>query len=142
MPRLRRDYRAEYPVLSAQFFPKNFPRRVEGEMRLMAAVLENAIHVYQQNFDKRGMKSERLFREEEEWFQARDYRWPFSFVNVCAALNLDPEYILMQLRKWKEGEEKKKGEAAVEDFIHRGGARYPKYSGSHIGIGSGYLGKK
>lgn len=31
-----------------------------------------------------------------------DFHWPFSFVNICAVLGLDPAYIRFKLKRWRE----------------------------------------
>ena len=60
------------------------------EQRLMAAVLKQAVE------DLRLLRSIRgtsRLAEVEGWFDDQDFRWPFSFENVCAALFLDAEAI-------------------------------------------------
>jgi hypothetical protein len=65
----------------------------------MYAVLEDAFLGFQKNFE-----TERRFiqrgREAERWFFSDDSRWLFSFVAVCDALGLEPEYIRKKLRHW------------------------------------------
>jgi len=70
------------------------------EHRLMLAVLEDAVHLYQ--VGARGdARTRRLHAETERWFAATDTSWPFSFVVICQALGLDPEYIRSGLRRWR-----------------------------------------
>ena len=76
--------------------------KMRGVVALMCAVLEEAVHCWQQQSTKSGRRAQRLTREAEEWIFSDDARWLFSFVNICAALNLDPAYIrrgLTQLRQ-------------------------------------------
>jgi hypothetical protein len=47
-------------------------------------------------------KGQRLFRDADEWIAHEDKRWVFSFDNVCDMLDINPEYMRMGLRKWKE----------------------------------------
>ena len=68
----------------------------------MRAVLEDAIHCFQKQFVREGRRVLRLAREAEEWLTADDPRWPFSFVNICAVLGLEPEYIRLGHRQWRE----------------------------------------
>lgn len=90
-------------VLPEQFYSS--PRAGEaqcGEVALMQAVLEDAILCFQKQFVRKGRRVLRLAREAEEWFSANDLRWPFSFVNVCAVLGFDPDYIRRGLKQWRE----------------------------------------
>jgi hypothetical protein len=88
-------------VLSEQFFdpPRNGDK---GEAALMRAVLEDALRCFAGQFVARRRHAQRLAGEAEEWFFTDDDRWPFSFVNICAVLGVDPEYVrrgLKQLRR-------------------------------------------
>ena len=76
--------------------------RVHGEVALMRAVLEDAISCFQKQSVKSGRRAQRLAREAEEWLFTDDPRWPFSFVNICAVLGLDPEYIRLGLKRWRQ----------------------------------------
>ena len=70
--------------------PRPWQQRI-GELRLMAAVLEDAIHVL------RKRPRSRAGREAREWLHSVDRSWPFSFERICEALSLEPEYIRMGL---------------------------------------------
>jgi hypothetical protein len=64
------------------------PRRdslICGEKALMLAVLEDAIRC----LEAHTRSGTRRAREAETWIRANDHDWPFSFVNVCAHLDLD-----------------------------------------------------
>lgn len=85
--------------------------KMRGVVALMCAVLEEAVHCWQQQSTKSGQRAQRLTREAEEWLFSDDSRWLFSFVNICAALNLDPEYLrrgLTQLRQHSRSAPQKK----------------------------------
>jgi len=89
-------------VLPSQFLAgRSRETRCPGERRLMAAVLEDAIRVYQQEAGSRNRRRQRLFRETEEWIESTDKSWPFSFERVCEVLRLDPDYLRRGLRAWK-----------------------------------------
>lgn len=62
--------------------PRPWQHRI-GELRLMAAVLEDAIHVL------RKRPRSRAGREAREWLSSADRSWPFSFERICEALDLD-----------------------------------------------------
>lgn len=56
----------------------------------MVAVLDNAVHDFQQYRHATRMREQRHFREAYEWFTTQDDTGTFSFVSVCEALGLDP----------------------------------------------------
>jgi hypothetical protein len=88
-------------VLPEQFYgPPRGTVETQSEVALMRAVLDDAIHCYQQQFAIKTQRARRLAREAEAWFLNNDERWPFSFVNVCRALGLEPEYVRRGLRQW------------------------------------------
>jgi hypothetical protein len=90
--------------------------KMRGVVALMCAVLEEAVHCWQQQSTKSGRRAQRLTREAEEWFFTDDPCWLFSFVNICAALSLDPDYIrrgLTQLRQHSRSAPQKKRPRAV-----------------------------
>jgi hypothetical protein len=71
------------------------------EARLMLAVLEDAVHVYQQCSSLRNARSRRLFRETDEWFTSNETASPFSFVTICQLFGLDPDYLRAGLQRWR-----------------------------------------
>src|SRR5260370_39951223 len=75
---------------------------LEGEKRLIVSVLEDAIECFMKCIDASTSKGERLFRDADEWIAHEDKRWVFSFDNVCDMLDINPEYMRMGLRKWKD----------------------------------------
>jgi hypothetical protein len=89
-------------VLPEQFSSPAKPSRARGEVALMHAVLEDAVHCFQNLSGAPGKRSQRLAKEAESWFFSDDTRWPFSFVNICAVLGLDPEYIRLGLQRWRQ----------------------------------------
>ena len=58
-----------------------------GELRLMAAVLEDAVNVL------RKRPRSRAGREAREWLASRDTGWPFAYERICEALDLDANSI-------------------------------------------------
>jgi hypothetical protein len=91
------------PILPEQLYStSNTGDTARGEVALMRAVLEDAIGCFQKYAGKDGRRVQRLASEAEEWLFADDYRWPFSFVNICAVLGLDPEYVRLGLRRWHQ----------------------------------------
>ena len=76
-----------------QFFD-NFRRRrfLEPERELMLAVLADAVECYWKYSRSRDGTGVRLFHEAQEWLFDDDER-PFSFINICATLQLEPQYV-------------------------------------------------
>ena len=72
----------------------------EPEKRLMLAILEDAIHCFQDNLLTQNVRSRRLFEEAEEWIVEADGDWIFSFENICEALGFNPAYLREGLLRW------------------------------------------
>jgi hypothetical protein len=70
------------------------------EVSLMRAVLDDALAcVHRQNETARRWL-QREAREAEEWLFCDDAHGIFSYVYVCAVLELEPESIRQDLRRW------------------------------------------
>ncbi len=90
-------------VLPEQFHsPPAAEGRERGEIALMQAVLADALCCFQKHAFSQRRAGQRLYREAKEWIFSDEQRWPFSFVNVCAALNLNPDYIRLLLERWQQ----------------------------------------
>ena len=94
----RAVYLTALHVLPVQFH-SNARRRLLAapEHQLMAAVLEDAIRVYQKLRVLHGRAGRKMRRELHEWFLAADDRWLFSFRNCCDILDINAESVLDQL---------------------------------------------
>src|SRR5439155_24094591 len=69
-------------LLSAHYF--GTPRSktlLEPEKKLMMAILEAAIHCFQDNLLIQNVRSRRLFEEAEEWIGDAAGDWVFAFEN-------------------------------------------------------------
>ncbi len=73
----------------------------QPEKRLMLAVLEDAITTFQRCSLGTTRRKRRLLKEIEEWFASADEKWPFSFQNICLALDVNADYLLWGLADWK-----------------------------------------
>ena len=75
---------------------------IEGELKLLLAVLEDAIRCYLRNVDAKDGERRRDFVEVRHWFECsgRGARRAdiFSFDNLCAALGIEPRVLLDRLR--------------------------------------------
>ncbi len=67
------------------------------EQRLMAAVLEDAMRELARPAGSWCGARARRQAEVWAWFEAEDVAWPYSFVNVCEALDLDPVRVRLRL---------------------------------------------
>ena len=70
-----------------------------GERRLLLAVLENAAESFLRHRHATTRRGKRLFREDKEWFWAKDRGDLFSFESICGHLSLDPDYIRRGLKR-------------------------------------------
>lgn len=94
-------------LLPTQFFAamrKRVPQ--EAEYRLILAVLEDAIECYQKHVFAHDAKARQLFEETEYWLTSDDREWPYSFVNICEILSLNPAYLRSGLRQWQERQDR------------------------------------
>jgi hypothetical protein len=76
-------------------------RVVEGERRLMLAVLEDAVDSYRKYALARDPREQACFLEAREWFHSADRSWLFAFENICDVLEMNAEYLRSGLDKWR-----------------------------------------
>jgi hypothetical protein len=89
-------------LLPAQFFAALKQKaHACGERRLMVAILEDAVDCFQKHILAMDHRSRHLCVEAEKWFLSDDDSWPFSFVNICHALDLHPGFLRRGLLTWK-----------------------------------------
>jgi len=94
-------------LVPEQILPVQFAELVQRsaertpELRLMSAVLEDAIRTFCRCFGSRGVRHQRLFRETASWFESSEASWPFSFENICDPLALEPGWVRGLLRRWR-----------------------------------------
>lgn len=63
-----------------------------GERRLMLAVLEEGVTTYFRILGVVGGAAERARTDAERWIDSEDRSWPFSFVNLCEAVDIEHSY--------------------------------------------------
>jgi hypothetical protein len=73
--------------------------RLVPEKALVLAVLEDAIHCFQQYSVARDRAGKQKFSEAENWIMRQGRDWVFTFDNVCELLGLDPQYVRRGLRE-------------------------------------------
>jgi hypothetical protein len=88
-------------LLPEQFFTLLGRRPLQGEKRLLLAMLEDAVHCFQTYLLARKPHERRLFQEAEEWIESRDAQWYFSFENICDILGIHPGRLRDALKQWK-----------------------------------------
>src|SRR5262245_42826478 len=100
---------AERLLSPASVLPEQFYRcstgsshPASGVRALLWAMLEDAIACVQQQALTPSRRHQRLAREAEQWIFADDTTWVFSFLNVCAALGLEPDYLRTKLTQWRQ----------------------------------------
>ena len=92
-------------LLPAQYFDRvGSDGAFQPEKRLMLAVLEEAIATFQRHVLSDNRRSRLLVDEVESWASGAEAEWPFSFENVCSALDLEPEYLRSGMARWKSAE--------------------------------------
>lgn len=94
-----------HPILPVQFFLESVTVRT-GEQRLMAAVLQDAIALHFKRIPPGTSKLRRKVQQEQgqadHWLGSNDRASAFSFLRICEALTLDPQYLRRGLRKLHE----------------------------------------
>jgi hypothetical protein len=89
-------------VLAAQFYAtfKRSPYK-EPELRLMAAVLEDAISCLSMKMRRATVRQRKQIEEARHWLAVDDdSEWIFSFKNICEALGINPAYLRRGLIQW------------------------------------------
>jgi len=72
---------------------------LQGERRLMLAVLGDAVDCYRRGRGTRDPATRLLFDETRAWVESTDRRALFSFESICDALNIDADYLRRGLRQ-------------------------------------------
>jgi hypothetical protein len=81
-------------ILPSQYFGVVQRREyLTPEQKLMLAVLESAVHDFKRYRRAEGRRGRRLFSEVQEWLTSQEETGMFSFVGICHALGMDPDYI-------------------------------------------------
>jgi len=131
-------------VDAASFYPARRVSIAEPILRLMSAVLMDAIRCFQRNFESRHPYKRQEFREAQFWIFHDKGKGPFSFEDVCETLKIDPRRLRNLISRW--GKERRSGDKprSVANLVerigsHRSGPKPPSdlRSGSGMHLGSG-----
>jgi len=71
-------------------------------MRLMGAVLADAVRSFQRNFGAQAWSSRHEFSEARRWLFDTKEEGPFSFEDVCEALDIDPRRLRELITRWEK----------------------------------------
>lgn len=88
------------PLLPIQFFPAASGRNfATGEMRLLCALLIDAIQCFQSYSASESIEGRDLYLKAAAWIRSREEESPFSFESVCGYLGIDPEALRQSLQR-------------------------------------------
>lgn len=94
------DYANESLILPGQWFVPS-RQHYTPEMRLMYAVLEDALKTAMGYCGSTHSRGKRLFQEAYDWFMADDNQDKlYSIQSICSYLNLDMGYLRQKLNAW------------------------------------------
>lgn len=91
-----------HTMLPSQFFTSIKGRSfVEGEKRLMAAVLGDAVECYMKQQDARDERGRQIFRDAEVWIFEAQESGLFCFRTICDTLGIEPDWVRRGLLGWR-----------------------------------------
>ena len=64
---------------------------LEGERKLMFAVLEDAVECYLKHMNSKNRRRRLLFYEVQNWINAKNRVGLFSYQTLCESLSIDPK---------------------------------------------------
>jgi hypothetical protein len=77
----------------------------QPERRLLFAILTDALVRFRRLANApRSVHANRELVEAERWIRSDDREWPFSYVNVCEALDIAPEPLRKAVLAWRRPE--------------------------------------
>lgn len=86
--------------LPSQFYGSTgLSRKLEGEKRLMIAVLKDAVECLDKYRGSCNSVGQGQYQSAIEWVEDTDTEWLFSFTNICDLLGFDPDYLREVLLK-------------------------------------------
>jgi hypothetical protein len=89
--------------LPSQFYGSGgLSRQLDGEKRLMIAILKDAVECLNKYRGARNSLGNSQYQNALEWIEDEGTEWLFSFNNICDLLGFDPDYLRKVLIK-KEG---------------------------------------
>lgn len=112
----------------------------DPEEKLMFAVLTDAIECFQKYLGANAPRRRKLFMEAEAWISRRDSGWPYSFENICEALNIDPNYLRLGLMQWRVNHDSQKSGQCIRKTLRYQNTVKPNrvYGSRAIGVALRY----
>ncbi len=106
--------------LPSQFYGSGgLSRQLEGEKRLMIAVLKDAVECLEKYRSARSSVGRSHYENAIDWIKDTDAEWLFSFTNICDLLGFDPDYMREVLLK-RENKYSKPVRSSVLSFAAMG----------------------
>ena len=86
--------------LPSQFYGSGgLSRQLDGEKRLMIAILKDAVECLNKYRGARSSSGHGHYQNALEWVEDEGTEWLFSFNNICDLLGFDPDYLRKVLLK-------------------------------------------
>jgi|SRR5262245_24738813 len=86
--------------LPSQFYGSGgLSRKLEGEKRLMIAILKDAVECLEKYRGSRSSAGRINYQNAIDWVEDTGTEWLFSFTNICDLLGFDPHYLREVLLK-------------------------------------------
>jgi hypothetical protein len=86
--------------LPSQFYGNGgLSRKLEGEKRLMIAILKDAVECLEKYRGARSSSGRSNYENAIEWVEDTGTEWLYSFTNICDLLGFDPHYVREELLK-------------------------------------------
>lgn len=102
--------------LPSQFYGTGgLSRQLEGEKRLMIAILKDAVECLEKYRTTTSISGQNHYQNALEWVEDKNTDWLFSFINICDLLGFEPDY-LREVLLTKEGKASKTTPAKVYPF--------------------------
>ncbi|MFQ5681676.1 MAG: hypothetical protein ACE5HC_00255 [Candidatus Binatia bacterium] len=80
--------------LPSQFYGNSgLSRQLEGEKRLMIAILKDAVECLEKHRVSNSSSCSDLYQNAIQWIGDKSTDWLFSFTNICDFLGFDPDYM-------------------------------------------------
>jgi len=110
--------------LPSQFYGSGgLSRQLEGEKRLMIAILKDAVECLEKYRDSRSGSGQVNYQNAIEWVEdTTGTDWLYSFTNTCELLGFDPAYLRESLLK-RENRYIKPERQAVLSFAAMAGSQ-------------------
>jgi hypothetical protein len=80
--------------LPSQFYGSGgLSRQLEGEKRLMIAILKDAVECLEKYRNSKSSSGQTHYQNALEWIEDKSTDWLFSFTNICDLLGFEPDYL-------------------------------------------------